>query len=140
MSQSGLAPLPQLVTSADSDNLSAALLFDVQGKQVLVTGGGSGIGFMIASGFVRNGAHVVIASRQQKVLDSAKEELNRLASSSSSGGSCEAVQADLSTVAGIEELVKGLGTLGWSRMDVLVNNSGVAAGAPLHLFTGAKAC
>jgi NAD(P)-dependent dehydrogenase (short-subunit alcohol dehydrogenase family) len=36
-------------------DLAASKLFDVAGKQVLVTGGGSGIGRMIATAFVANG-------------------------------------------------------------------------------------
>ena len=39
-------------------------LFGVKEKSVLVTGGGTGIGRMIAEGFVANGAIVYIASRK----------------------------------------------------------------------------
>ncbi|KAI0702801.1 hypothetical protein C8T65DRAFT_696865 [Cerioporus squamosus] len=38
-------------------------LFDAKGKNALVTGGGSGIGAMIASVYMQNGAKVYIASR-----------------------------------------------------------------------------
>lgn len=38
-------------------------LFGVKGKTVLVTGGATGIGLMIAAGFVANGARVYVASR-----------------------------------------------------------------------------
>jgi len=44
--------------------LQAPSLFGVEGKIVLVTGGGSGIGAMIAAGFCANGATVIVSSRK----------------------------------------------------------------------------
>ena len=46
--------------------LSAAQLFSVAGRRVLVTGGGSSIGAMVAEGFAANGARVTIASRNER--------------------------------------------------------------------------
>jgi NADP-dependent 3-hydroxy acid dehydrogenase YdfG len=48
--------------------LSISSLFDVKGKVALVTGGGSGIGEMIANALVQNGAKVYIASRKENQL------------------------------------------------------------------------
>jgi Dehydrogenases with different specificities (related to short-chain alcohol dehydrogenases) len=41
-------------------------LFNVEKKIVLITGGSRGIGEMIASGFLANGAKVYISSRKEK--------------------------------------------------------------------------
>lgn len=53
------------MTDAD---LSVSSLFDVRGKIALVSGGGSGIGYMIADGLAQNGAKVYIASRKEAQL------------------------------------------------------------------------
>ena len=56
--------------------MSASELFDVAGKRVVVTGGGSGIGTMIATGFVEAGASVIIASRKEASLKEVTDELS----------------------------------------------------------------
>jgi NADP-dependent 3-hydroxy acid dehydrogenase YdfG len=60
-------------------NLNASALFNVKDKIVLVTGGSSGIGKMMANGFCQNGAKVYIASRKEKQLKEAVAELNQKA-------------------------------------------------------------
>jgi short-subunit dehydrogenase involved in D-alanine esterification of teichoic acids len=41
----------------------------------LITGGGSGIGEMMATGLVQNGAKVIIASRKEKQLKEVRFQL-----------------------------------------------------------------
>lgn len=59
---------------------------DLDGKRVLVIGGGSGIGFAVAEGAVRAGARVVLASRDAAKLAAAAERL---------GGSATAAALDV---------------------------------------------
>ncbi|EFJ28919.1 hypothetical protein SELMODRAFT_146763 [Selaginella moellendorffii] len=48
----------------------------LQGKVALVTGGGSGIGFEIATHFGKHGAKIAIIGRRKSVLDEAVEKLS----------------------------------------------------------------
>ncbi|MGC5379811.1 glucose 1-dehydrogenase [Micromonospora sp. DT68] len=101
-------------------------LFSVEGKTVLVTGGSRGIGLMIAQGFVRAGAHVIISSRKADVCEAVAKEL-------SSEGRCEAIPADLGADAGAEALAAAVRDR-FGRLDVLVNNAGATWGAPLENY------
>lgn len=51
-------------------------LFSVEGKIVLVTGGGTGLGRMIATAFAINGAKVYITGRRADVLERTAESVN----------------------------------------------------------------
>jgi NAD(P)-dependent dehydrogenase (short-subunit alcohol dehydrogenase family) len=103
--------------------MSASELFDIAGKQAVVTGGGSGIGTMIARGFVEAGAKVVIASRKEASLKEVTDELSQL-------GECSYVVADLSTEDGCRAFGAEVAER-WSTLDILVNNAGANWGAPL---------
>lgn len=53
-------------------------LFSVAGKIVVITGGGRGIGKMMAEGFVKNNAKVYIASRSLKACEETAKNLNAM--------------------------------------------------------------
>jgi NAD(P)-dependent dehydrogenase (short-subunit alcohol dehydrogenase family) len=101
-------------------------LFNISGKTALVTGGSSGIGLMIAKGFVEAGVKVYIASRKAAVCEEVAKELSK-------SGECIAIPADLSSVEG----AKGLGDAIKEQetgLDILVNNAGATWGAPFEEF------
>ncbi len=103
--------------------MTALSLFDISGKRAVVTGGASGIGTMIARGYLQAGASVLIASRKEDSLKAAVDEL-------SPDGDVGYVVADLST----EDGCRGLGeavAAQWDALDILVNNAGATWGAPL---------
>lgn len=103
-------------------------LFSVAGKKVLVTGGSRGIGEMIAAGFLANGATVYISSRKADACAATAERLM-----AAYGGTCTPLPADLSGLDGIDALVAALGEHE-TQLDVLINNAGVAWGAPFAEF------
>lgn len=101
-------------------------LFSVSGKNVLVTGGSRGIGRMIAEGFVRGGAHVLIASRRAEDLEATAAELR-------AHGDCEAVPADLSAGPGCAALAEAVADR-FEALHVLVNNAGATWGEPIDEY------
>lgn len=98
-------------------------LFSLSDKVALVTGGTSGIGLMIAKGFVDAGAKVYIASRKTDVCESIAREL------SAQGGQCIGIAADLGSEGGADALAKAIQKRE-PRLDILVNNAGTTWGAP----------
>jgi len=107
--------------------MNTADLFSLKGRTALITGGSRGIGKMIASGFVAQGARVYISSRKADVCDATAAEL------SAGGGSCISLPQDVSTVDGARALAASYAARE-SSLDILVNNAGAAWLAPFDDF------
>ena len=101
-------------------------LFSVQGKTVLVTGGSSGIGLMLAQAYAEAGARVYITGRKPEALEAARAAL-------AANGDVRAVQGDVATDDGMAATVRAIAEHE-PKLHVLVNNAGITWGAPLEKF------
>jgi NAD(P)-dependent dehydrogenase (short-subunit alcohol dehydrogenase family) len=101
-------------------------MFRLDGKVAVVTGGGRGIGVMMARGLLQAGATVYLSSRKKAELDAAVAEL-------SGHGPVQAIPADLGTVDGVNALVGDLADRE-DAVHALFNNAGAAWGAPFGEF------
>ncbi len=89
----------------------------LQGKTIVVTGGGTGLGRAMATYFLQLGARVVIASRKLDVLEAAAREM-----ASDTGGEVLPVACDVRDSDQVGELLKAsLDRFG--QVDALLNNA-----------------
>ncbi|CAO3629432.1 unnamed protein product [Cunninghamella blakesleeana] len=103
-------------------------LFDVKDKVVFVTGGGRGIGLMIATGFVSAGAKVYISSRTASVCNEVAKELT-----ARGPGKCISIPGDLSEFNECQRVVEEF-SKHEDHLDVLINNSGTNYNASLEEY------
>ncbi len=99
----------------------------LQGKIALVTGASYGLGRGIALALAREGCRVALAARSADKLDSVAAEIATV------GGQALAVPCDVGAEAQVAALFKRI-VERWGRLDLLVNNAAVIAGAPLESF------
>ena len=92
----------------------------LDGKVVLVTGGGSGIGRATAELFAREGARVVVSDLNRQSAEETGEAISH------AGGDASAVTGD-GSVSAEAELMVSAATEAYGRLDVLVNSAGVSA-------------
>lgn len=97
---------------------------NISGKVVIITGASSGLGEATARHLAEKGARVVLAARRKDKLDALVAELV------AAGGQTVAYQTDVTSQDDVKALIQGaIDTFG--RLDVLVNNAGLMAIAPL---------
>ncbi len=94
-----------------------------EGKVVIVTGGSKGLGRAMAVGFAEAGADVVVASRKLDKCEAVAEEVRR------SGHRALAVACHVGDWSQCDLLMEKT-VAAFGRVDVLVNNAGIAPVAP----------
>lgn len=92
----------------------------LKGKNVLITGGSTGIGLCIAEKCLQEGAKVVITGRSESKLKQAMEKLNN--------SSLKMFAWDISQTPRIEEGIKNSKLLLGGDIDILINNAGIVNG------------
>lgn len=101
---------------------------DMKGRVAIVTGASSGIGKAIAETFASAGATTVLVARR-------KAELERLAAALSARGRRALPQAcDITSEAAVEALFETV-VSEHGRVDVVVNNAGVASGTAIDALS-----
>jgi len=88
----------------------------LEGKRILITGGGTGLGKAAAQRFLELGAEVYICGRRQEVLAATEEEL-----AARTGGKIHSRPCDVRDAAAVDELIGII----WDEgpLDVLMNNA-----------------
>lgn len=89
----------------------------LEGKKVLVTGGGTGLGAAMAERFAELGAHVVICGRRKEVLEETAAGIR-----ARHGGQVDAMPCDIRDPATVDALYEEIWRTG--PLDVLINNAG----------------
>ena len=96
----------------------------LQGKTALVTGASSGIGEATALALAAHGAKVAVAARRVERLETLTTHIKK------SGGEALALACDVADEAQVSQAVQAVYEK-WGRLDMLVNNAGVAVLGPI---------
>jgi gluconate 5-dehydrogenase len=108
-------------------NLAPGTLFSLEGKAALITGGAGGIASGIARGFAAAGARLVLADRNESVVQRV-EELRH------GGAEATALVFDITDHAAVDEAFKDAVTY-FGRLDIVVNNAAIIVRKPFLELT-----
>lgn len=91
------------------------------GKVVLVTGGGNGIGEATALRFAQEGAHVAVVDIHKELAEKTAAEIQEL------GGQAISIQVDVAIVDDVQRMIDT--TMNhYGHLDVIFNNAGIGGG------------
>ena len=102
--------------------------FNLENKVIAITGASSGFGHHFAGVLAANGATVILGARRRDKLDTAVSEIK------AAGGNAMAATLDVTDKASIEAFLDVAYTE-FGRLDCVINNAGVEAGAKTYHTT-----
>lgn len=112
------------------------LLLDFQGKVVLITGSGTGIGKAIARKFVENGASVIILGRRKDPLEEASKSLEEIIARVQSNAFVKIFSGvDVSDEKSVNQMFDELKESN-TNVDIVINNAGVSG--PVTCFANSS--
>lgn len=92
-------------------------LFNLENKIAIITGGGTGIGFMIAKGFILKNVKVYIIGRREDKLKEAVMKLSSL-------GQCDYIVGDISDKNDVKLIYEKF-VEKENKLNILINNAGI---------------
>src|SRR5215813_2748390 len=101
------------------------MTMNIEGKVVVITGASSGLGESAARLLAARGAKVVLGARRKDRIDALVKDIT------ARGGAAIGFATDVTKRSDVEALVKGALDK-YGRVDVIVNNAGVASIAPME--------
>ena len=105
--------------------------YRVDGKVAIVTGAGRGIGKVIALTLAEAGADITVVARTREQIEQTAEEIRKL------GRKALAIPADVSQEDQVKKVVEQ--TISQSgKINILVNNAGIAVRGPVAVLPGAE--
>lgn len=108
---------------------TAFRLQSLRGKIVLITGGSKGLGMILARDFALRGARVAICARSVDELEKARSWIHKEAAAAILAVPCDVSQRDE-----VERMIKHVQRV-YGPIDILINNAGTIAVAPLEATT-----
>ncbi|NDP20992.1 MAG: SDR family NAD(P)-dependent oxidoreductase [Paludibacter sp.] len=103
-----------------TNNWSTKDIPDLRGKQIIVTGGNSGLGFEAVKALAQKNAHVILACRNRKKGEEARARIVNLNPTSD----VEVMELDLADLKSIDKFAANY-TQKHTQLDVLINNAGI---------------
>jgi NAD(P)-dependent dehydrogenase (short-subunit alcohol dehydrogenase family) len=101
--------------------------FDLDGKAIVVTGGGRGLGRGMARALAEAGARVMLAARTQEQLDRTVQEIR------DRGGVATALRTDVTDSSQVDALIAAC-IREFGRLDVVFANAGVGGGTDAEFW------